>query len=387
MKLERPSCGGATQVVELTPVGRAAVAVVLVAGPTALSSVDPLFQSVRGEPLAEVPVGKMVLGRWGGPDGEELVVCRRTEDEVEIHCHGGTAAVRGVIERLVERGCRRTIWQDWLRQAEADPIRAAAHIAIAAAPTARTAAILLDQFDGALSRTLRAVLADVSAGRWSDAAKTLDDVLAFRDLGRHLTAPWQVVLAGRTNVGKSSLLNALAGYQRAIVSPLAGTTRDVLTLNTAIDGWPVQLMDTAGLSETDDALEAAGMALAGSALSTADLVLFVDDGADFSLALSTRAPQICVRSKIDLVTTTAHRWSEQETDGEKSVFFTSAMTGEGIDSLLAAIGQALVPTVPAAGAAMPFLAEQVAALDHARRAVHERDPATAANALQSLLSN
>lgn len=386
MKLEA-TCPSATQVVELTPVGRGAVAVVLVAGPTAHSSVDAFFQSVRGRPLAEVPLGKIVLGRWGGPDGEELVVCRRTEDEIEIHCHGGTAAVRSVIERLAARSCRPTTWQDWLRQTEADPIRAAAHIALAAAPTARTAAILLDQFNGALGRTVRKALGEVSAGRWSKATRTLDEVLAFGDLGLHLTTPWQVVLAGRTNVGKSSLLNALAGYQRAIVSPLAGTTRDVLTLNTAIEGWPVQLMDTAGLRETDDTLEAAGVALAGSALSKADLVLIVHDVSDCSPAISTWARKILVRNKIDLVSATDHRQGEQVVGGEQSLLFTSAITGEGIDSLLAAIGQALVPRVPAAGMAVPFLAEQIAALEHARCAFEKRDLAAAATALQSLLAN
>ena len=108
-------------------------------------------------------------------------------------------------------------------------------------------------------------------------AESSIEMLQFRDLGLHLTTPWRVVLAGAPNVGKSSLMNAIAGYQRAIVSPTPGTTRDVVTVTTAIDGWPVQLADTAGLRETQDELESAGVALADAAIGEADLVIVVSD--------------------------------------------------------------------------------------------------------------
>src|SRR5262245_43988030 len=131
-----------TVVVELTPPGRGAVAVVLVAGPDAVRFVAPHFMAASGPLLAEVPIGRICRGKWAGQDGEELVVCRRNETEVEVHCHGGVAAVAAIGERLVNEGCQRCSWQDWARGAEADPIRAAARVALADAPTARTAAIL-----------------------------------------------------------------------------------------------------------------------------------------------------------------------------------------------------------------------------------------------------
>ena len=85
---------------------------------------------------------------------------------------------------------------------------------------------------------------------------------------------------GAPNVGKSSLINALAGYERAIVSAMPGTTRDVVTVTTAIDGWPVQLSDTAGFRDTQDELESAGIELATLALSRAEVVMYVHDAAE-----------------------------------------------------------------------------------------------------------
>ncbi len=381
------SSSGATHVVELTPVGRGAVAVVLVAGPCALNVVNELFHSVRGQPLTEIPVGQIALGSWGAADGEELIACRRAENQLEIHCHGGLAAVRGVINQLTDRGCLKTTWQDWLRRQAADPLCAAAQIALASAPTARTAAILLDQYEGALSRVIHAALVNVSAGRWEQAAQSLDEILVFRDFGTHLTSPWQVVLTGRTNVGKSSLLNALAGYQRAIVSPHSGTTRDILTVTTAIDGWPVQLLDTAGMRDTEDELEAAGVALASVAIAKADLVLHVDDTAIFSLPVSTAARLIHVRSKWDLDSTRVAHALECPTSEERTVFFTSSLTGEGIAVLVTAIGRALVPNIPGNGSAVPFQANQVAAIVLARSAVDSREQSTATAALRSLLAD
>ena len=123
-----------------------------------------------------------------------------------------------------------------------------------------------------------------------------------------------MVLAGRTNVGKSSLINALAGFERAIVSHQPGTTRDVVTTVTAIDGWPVQLADTAGLRLSDDELESAGVRLAVETVQSADLIIAVEDAAaaneppdtqhdDLSQTiaqLQRTRPVIHVRNKIDL---------------------------------------------------------------------------------------
>jgi tRNA modification GTPase len=389
------------------------VAVVMVDGPSATLYVSRCFRAASGRDLAGLPLDRIVLGRWGGDaaTAEELVVCRRSNERVEVHCHGGVAAASAVMKLLVDQGCRRISWADWLREVSFGAIRCAAQIALAEARTARTASILLDQYHGALTAAIQTVIGAVSFTDWPRAATTLEAVLAFRDLGMHLTTPWRVVLTGPTNVGKSSLVNALAGFQRSIVSHQPGTTRDVVTFVTAIDGWPVQFADTAGLRIAVDELESAGVKLAIESVATADLVIAVSDatqpgevsGATYqklSSLLSQLTPAqrlIHVQNKVDLLTPAerAHATSaggitrdgaQPGSNHQLTALSTSATTGEGVADLVSAIGRVLVPRVPSPRSAVPFNAQQLAALDEARNAVESRDASTTINALQSLLS-
>src|SRR5262249_15997807 len=152
-----------------------------------------------------------------------------------------------------------------------------ASAALARATTVRTASILLDQMHGAFDAAVSAILAALDGeGPPSSAAQMLAELADRVPLGRHLTAPWRVVIAGAPNVGKSRLVKALAGYQRSVVSPTPGTTRDVVTVRLAI-GWPIELADTAGLRDESDALEGQGIELARSRLAEADLCLWVLD--------------------------------------------------------------------------------------------------------------
>jgi tRNA modification GTPase len=209
----------------------------------------------------------------------------------------------------------------------------------------------------------------------------VDELLARADLGLHLAGAWRVVLAGEPNVGKSSLINALVGYRRAIVYRTAGTTRDLLTATTAVDGWPVELADTAGLRATEDPLERAGVRLAEGAMAGADLVLQVVDARQPPAAWPARSaadgpPLLLVANKIDLV---AADWPGQ------AALPISALTGAGIDRLLAAIGERLVPAPPPAGAAVPFTGRQVAALREAEAALRAGAAPAAVAALERAL--
>ena len=118
-------------------------------------------------PLATFHSAELYWATGAEPDGEELVLCRRDENQIEVHCHGGTAAVEAVISRLVNEGCQRLTWQEWINRCTPDRLQAAAQIALADAVTERTAAILLDQLNGALSAAIREIIADIAAAEWS----------------------------------------------------------------------------------------------------------------------------------------------------------------------------------------------------------------------------
>lgn len=341
----------------LTPTGRGAVAVVAVAGSRATDAVAYYFRANNVRSLTEQRIASIVYGRWNS-DGEDLVVCRRAADLLEIHCHGGSQSVAAIAADLTAQGCEQIPWQDWLARQDDDALKVEAQIALAQAVSPRTALILLEQFHGALRLELEAIR-DLLVKGDSTAEQRLAALLATAELGMHLTRPWQVVIAGRPNVGKSSLINALVGYRRAIVFDQPGTTRDVVTAATVIDGWPVVLSDTAGLHEAGDAIETAGIELAKQRLKDADLVVWVFDASETSalsyqdliaqevdsLGLQLPEKQLLVLNKID-------RISDPNLPGD--LIATSATTGAGIDSLLAAIATALVPEVPASGAAVLF---------------------------------
>src|SRR5439155_7912555 len=126
--------------------------------------------------------------------------------------------------------------------------------------------ILLDQFAGSLEGSLRKVLDCLEGKDIQQACRLLQGLHAQARIGRHLTQPFRVAVAGAPNVGKSSLVNALAGYSRTIISPTPGTTRDLLTVPIALDGWPVELIDTAGLRAAVEPLEQQGIERADRAL-------------------------------------------------------------------------------------------------------------------------
>jgi tRNA modification GTPase len=109
-----------------------------------------------------------------------------------------------MIASLVELGCEEASWQDWAHASHADPIASAARIALAAAPTERTATILWDQYSGALTRALHEIEATIRSGDAATTLAHLDDLLRWSSLGSHLVRPWQVVFAGAPNVGKST---------------------------------------------------------------------------------------------------------------------------------------------------------------------------------------
>jgi tRNA modification GTPase len=312
----------------LTPAGRGAVATVAVRGPLAAELVARRLDAVPNL-LAPAPApGRVRLRHFhpfaGSP--EELIVVALGPEEVEIHCHGGPAAANAVAGALEAEGAQRIEWHQWATLVDDDPIHIEARLALAEARTERTCAILLDQYRGALSAALAEIERLVAAGQRDSAGEQLGRLRALAPCGMHLTRPWQVVLAGAPNVGKSSLINALVGYQRSLVFDQPGTTRDVLAAATAIDGWPVELFDTAGLRGAGDSLEAAGIDQARRQLAQADLVLAIDDASQPAAAAILPAAALTVLNKCDLIDATERQLRLQKTPHACLV---SAKTGEG----------------------------------------------------------
>jgi len=190
------------------------------------------------------------------------------------------------------------------------------------------------------------VLASLDAGETQRADDLLATLTRHADLGRHLVEPWRVVVAGAVNAGKSSLVNALVGYQRSIVTPIPGTTRDVVTVRLAVDGWPIELADTAGLRDDADQLEQQGIQLSTTAVQQADLRLWILDATTEPLWPSTQDVLLVV-NKIDQPAV----WDLNRAGNAVQV---SALTGAGLPELLRSISSFLVPEPPAPGAALPF---------------------------------
>lgn len=349
----------------LTPPGKAAIATLAVRGPRAWQIVRPLFQPMSFAKTtagpSSLPEGlssdRCWVGRFGDSakgGSDEVVLNVRRGDPcpwLELHCHGGQETIALLIELLAAHGALACSWQELERRTNADVLRCLAQEHLAQAPTARSAQILLDQYHGAFEKSLKALMASMEARATQTAIEQLRELAGRSGVGRHLVQPWKVVVAGPPNVGKSSLANALTGYNRCLVSPQPGTTRDIVTVTLAIDGWPVELLDTAGWRDTDQALEKEGIERARQAAAEADLCLWLMDGSTaFALPEPVRPNQCDVINKVDL--TPAWNWAALP--GAVRV---SAQTGAGLAELCQVISHKLASDPPPPGAAVPFTAE------------------------------
>ncbi|MFM7244039.1 MAG: GTPase, partial [Planctomycetaceae bacterium] len=230
---------GPVRVALLTPPGRGALAVVGVAGGDAATVVDRLFAARRGPPVAGRVDGAIACGSWRAT-GEDVVVVRLAADRLEVHGHGGAAAPAAVLESLVADGAMRADWREWL---EGGPCSREAAALLPDAWGPKAAAILCRQASGMLDAALAEVAGCVAAGDLPGARRLGDRLRAASRVGLRLARPWRVVLAGRVNAGKSSLMNALLGHDRSIVAAVPGTTRDIVTAPVVLGGWALELVD------------------------------------------------------------------------------------------------------------------------------------------------
>ncbi|MCS7161424.1 MAG: 50S ribosome-binding GTPase, partial [Gemmatales bacterium] len=253
---------------------------------------------------------------------------------LELHCHGGLAVLDWVRDCFVRAGAIPVDPDAWLRLSAKDSPRQLALRMLQQAATLRTASILLEQFHGAWEERVNQ-LAQAVAEKSAQAMSLAKRLVELIPAGQHLCQPFRVVLAGAPNTGKSTLMNALLGYARAITSPQPGTTRDLVTAEIACDGWPVQLIDTAGWRATEDPLERQGLARAQAFWQQADLVLWLCDRAAAPVLPPCHLPRwIFVANKADLPA----QWHLEEISlGTVPSLLVSARTGFGLEDLVHAI--------------------------------------------------
>ena len=221
----------------------------------------------------------------------------------------------------------------------------------------------MDQKRGALRDAFNQIDRALERADLPEARRLAEELESWNEVGKHLTAPFDVLLCGPPNGGKSSWLNRILGYRRAIVHDQAGTTRDLLVEETSIEGWPVRIQDSAGIRTSGDPTEQLGVQRAIQASSSADLQLILVDpvegwtGAHQGLLDCKPQKSMLVLTKADL------RLPRPNSLPACPSLSVSAQTGEGIEELLNAIARSLVPVEPSENQAVLFTERQRLALD------------------------
>ena len=341
----------------LTGRGRGAVASIAIEGSSAETLIHKHFESAISN--SSFRQDRIYFGTWHWQNyREDLVICRTDEHRFEIHCHGGKLAAQYILQSLTDSGAQSVSPGEWIRRLPSNRFVQEARNQLPNAKTERAVAILLDQTRNAMTKALTRVQEQITV-QPKEAIQQLETMLSFADLGTNLTRPFSVTLIGPPNAGKSSLVNAILGFERAIVYDQPGTTRDIVSAETALDGWPVSLSDTAGIRKSEDPIERAGMDIAKQKSESADLILLIRDLSSNSdsvdLEILKKIKRISVGTKSDLLSNDA--------DAQMDVI-TSSTTGRGIDVLCDRIVTELVPTLPAPGQAVPISQWQVEQLEH-----------------------
>lgn len=370
-----------------TPPGEGGVAIVRVSGIDAENIAKRLFTPSRSR-TSTLKSHMLYHGSIRDPERESVVdevlltIMRRPrsytgEDVVEVHCHGGAFVSRQILGLVLAQGARQADAGEFTKRAffngKVDLAQAEAVLDLIRARSVKGAELALDQASGLLSKhvgilreNLIDILVQVEAAidfpdediellqrpnliaKIDHLVEKIDAISETYEWGRLFREGAKVCICGRPNVGKSSLLNALLGEARAIVTPIPGTTRDVIEESINLDGLPVVMWDTAGIHESSEQIERLGVQLSHQYLAKADLGLIVFDGSekptsdDLALTrLIKDKKHMVVINKSDIPT----RFSIDEIkahDSTAKLVVVSARTGAGIDTLKSELRQLLL---------------------------------------------
>ncbi|MDR9390512.1 MAG: tRNA uridine-5-carboxymethylaminomethyl(34) synthesis GTPase MnmE [Trueperaceae bacterium] len=364
-----------------TAAGEGAIGIVRVAGPDAFDVADAVFRPRRGRPPSARPAGRIVTGRVtrdGAVLDDAVLLPFRAphsytgQDAVELQTHGGPAVLRAVLDACLAAGARPAGPGEFTLRAylagKLDLVQAESVLAVVEARSERARRSAADGLTERLSQELLHLEAALTAA-YGDVTAVLDypeegvelrdprprimgvreriaALLATADAAALARRGARLAIVGRPNAGKSSLLNALLGFDRSIVSDVPGTTRDYLEAPLELRGVPVTAIDTAGVRESPDAIESVGVERALDLAENADLVLGLWDASRpleaEDRALWDRLPQgrtLAVASKGDL----PPAWDPAAPGGGlPAALPVSATTGDGMEALVDAVAEALV---------------------------------------------
>jgi len=367
-----------------TPMGEGAIAIVRLTGDQALSIIDKIYKGPGNKKLSEVNSHTIHYGHLVDPDSEKVVeevmvsIMRgpktfTREDVVEINCHGGLVSVKKVLNLVLTNGARLAEPGEFTKRAflngRIDLSQAEAVMDLIRAKTDRAMNVALGQMEGRLSKlvqtlrqeileTLAHVEVNIDYPEYDDVEEMTHNMLIKKasyvkdqlvkllqtaEQGKILREGISTVIVGRPNVGKSSLLNAFVQENKAIVTDIPGTTRDVIEEYVNVRGVPLRLLDTAGIRETEDIVERIGVEKSRTVLKEADLILLVLNNAeeltneDLQLFEATKGMEtIIIVNKTDLPRKIDMN-RIRELGGNSPIIATSILEDKGINELEEAI--------------------------------------------------
>ena len=364
-----------------TPVGQGGIGIVRISGPRSLDIAETIFRPWKAAPLADKRSGSLLYGHIINPTDntnvdEVLLAIMRApnsytkEDVVEINCHGGMISVKRALETVLAQGARLADPGEFTKRAflngRINLTQAEAVFDVITAKTEESMKLALEQLQGGLSEKLadiRKKLVDISASaeayidfpeddietktslqirvRLAEIKEEVEGLSATFQEARFFRDGLAVAIVGRPNVGKSSLLNLLLKKDRAIVTELPGTTRDLIEDYLNINGLPIRIMDTAGIRNSEELVEKEGIRRSLDAINKADFIIALLDGSapleedDLQLMKLIREKKaVIVINKSDLP---AKISLEGIREKGREYLLISALSGEGVDKLKSAI--------------------------------------------------